>query len=149
MDHKQISHSLVKTLRKVPMFEGLDDHDLLHIVGLSANLQWPPGGMVFVDGADGDALYIVLSGRVRIFATVDEKEIEVASIGPGDFFGELSLMRDEPHSKSAQAAEQTELMAIPRDSFSSLLASDSRLREVVDTRIAERLAANDQALTLN
>lgn len=149
MDHKQISHSLVKTLRKVPMFEGLDDHDLLHIVGLSANLQWPAGGMVFVDGADGDALYIVLSGRVRIFATVDEKEIEVASIGPGDFFGELSLMRDEPHSKSAQATEQTELMAIPKDSFSSLLASDSRLREVVDTRIAERLAANDQALTLN
>lgn len=149
MDHKQISHSLVKTLRKVPMFEGLDDHDLLHIVGLSANLQWPAGGMVFVDGADGDALYIVLSGRVRIFATVDEKEIEVASIGPGDFFGELSLMRDEPHSKSAQATEQTELMVIPKDSFSSLLASDSRLREVVDTRIAERLAANDQALTLN
>ena len=69
--------------------------------------------------------------------------------GTGDFFGELSLMRDEPHSKSAQATEQTELMAIPRDSFSSLLASDSRLREVVDTRIAERLAANDQALTLN
>ena len=149
MDHKQISHSLVKTLRKVPMFEGLDDHDLLHIVGLSANLQWPAGGLVFVDGADGDALYIVLSGRVRIFATVDEKEIEVASIGPGDFFGELSLMRDEPHSKSAQATEQTELMVIPKDSFSSLLASDSRLREVVDTRIAERLAANDQALTLN
>ena len=149
MDRKQISHSLVKTLRKVPMFEGLDDHDLLHIVGLSANLQWPPDGMVFSLGAAGDALYIVLSGRVRIYATVDDKEIDVASIGPGDFFGELSLMREEPHSKSAQATEQTELMVIPKDSFASLLASDPRLRGVVDQRIAERLAANDQALNLN
>ncbi|MDQ3618900.1 MAG: cyclic nucleotide-binding domain-containing protein [Actinomycetota bacterium] len=149
MDRTQISHSLVKTLRKVPMFEGLDDHDLLHIVGLSANLQWPAEGMVFTDGSAGDALYIVLSGRVRIYATVDGKEIDVASIGPGDFFGELSLMREEPHSKSAQATEQTELMAIPKDSFASLLASDARLRGVVDQRISERLAANDQALNLN
>jgi CRP-like cAMP-binding protein len=149
VESRAISHSLVKTLRKVPMFAGLNDHDLLHIVGLSANLHWHSGGMVFEAGAPGDALYIVLSGKVRIYTARDGDEVEVATIGPGDFFGELSLMRKEAHSKNARAVGDTDLMAIPNESFTSLLQSDERLRAAVENKMAERLSASDGALDLN
>lgn len=149
MESRAISHSLVKTLRKVPMFAGLSDDDLLDIVGVSANLHWHSDGMVFEAGEPGDALYIVLSGKVRIYTTRDGDEVEVATIGPGDFFGELSLMRKEPHSKSARAVGDADLMAIPNESFTSLLQSDERLRAAVERVMAERLSASDRALDLN
>jgi CRP-like cAMP-binding protein len=145
---QQISHSLVKALRRVPAFEALPDRDLLQIVGASVNLVWPAGSVVFQQGAHAEALYIVLSGRIRIFAQAGEKEIDVASIGPGDYFGELALLREETHSKTAEASEESELMVIPEGSFQRLLASDSALAEHVSQKMERRLQANVESLKL-
>jgi CRP-like cAMP-binding protein len=84
----------------------------------------------------------VLSGKVRIFDTADGREAEVASIGPGDFCGELALLRDETHSKNAQAVEESELMVIPKERFRRLISSDSGLAEHVHQKMEERLRAN-------
>ncbi len=141
---KPISHSLVKALRNVPEFAALDDHDLIHIVGISANLHWPSGGVVFEKDAPAEALYIVLSGKVRIFDTSDGREAEVAAIGPGDFFGELALLRDETHSKHAHTVKESELMVIPKERFRKLISADSGLAEHVHQKMEERMRANTE-----
>ena len=124
---RTITHSLVKVLRTVPDFSALDDRSLLSIVGASANLFWPEKSLVFEKGDPAEALYVVLSGRIRIFDVVDGREHDVVTVGPGGFFGEHSLLLDIVHSKSACATEPSELMVVPRDSFQALMSDNPDL----------------------
>ena len=139
---KEIGHSLVKALGSVPGFSSLDDRDLLQIVGVSLNLHWPTGGVVFTEGATAEGLYIVLSGCVRILIGPRDSETEVASIGPGEFFGEVSLLEDRTHSKNARATEDSELMILPKESFRRLLDADAVLAQHVSEKVEERLREN-------
>lgn len=143
----RVSHSLVKALRCVPGFDLLDDEYLLRIVGASVNLSWPRGSFVFKKDAPGEALYIVLSGRVRIFDVIDGEEVEVARTGPGQFFGEISLLLQTKHTKSVQAIEDSELLVLMKDSFWALLDSKpdlaAHVRHTLDERCAEAQAKDE------
>jgi CRP/FNR family cyclic AMP-dependent transcriptional regulator len=137
---RPITHSLVKALRKVPGFDLLSDRDLLRIVGASVNLSWPAGSMVFEKDAPGEALYIVLSGKVRIFDEINGTEREISRTGPGDFFGEMSLLLDTKHTKNVQAIDDSELLVLMKDSFRRLLEMHEDLAAAVQQRIERRLA---------
>jgi len=139
-----ISHSLVKALRSVPDFEALDDRTLLRLVGASANLVWPAGGVIFERGSESEALYIVLSGEVSITEPGDGGEVEISRIGPGSSFGELSLLLHTTHTRRARATEPTELMVIPEHSFQDLLASNPDLANHFRHRLEERLPVRGQ-----
>jgi CRP-like cAMP-binding protein len=134
-----ITHSLVKALRAVPDFQSLDDHTLLGIVGASVNLSWPAGSVVFEKGAPSEALYLVLSGEVRILDDVDGEEQEVSRVGSGGSFGELSLLLQTTHTKKAEAVEDSELMVIPEESFQELLDSNEELSARFRQRVEERV----------
>jgi voltage-gated potassium channel len=135
-----ISHTLVRALRAVPAFSTLDETTLCDIVGASSNLVWRAGSPIFEPGDPAEALYIVLSGGVRI---VDESKQDVARLGSGDFFGELSLLRRTSHSKRAEVLEDSELMVLPRRPFEALLAEDPGLAEAVRSAMEARLSSVD------
>jgi CRP-like cAMP-binding protein len=135
----EVTHSLVKALRAVPDFASLDDHALLQIVGASANLFWPAGTVVFEKGSASEGLYVVLTGEVRIFDSLAGKETEVSRVGPGESFGELSLLLHTTHTKKAEAAEDSELLVIPEESFKELLASNPDLAGEFRRRVEERV----------
>ena len=130
------THTLVKALRRVPDFAELPEHTLLAAVGASSNLAWRSGERIFGLGEAGDALYIVLAGEVRI---LEENGSEVARIGPGDYFGELSLLLHTSHSKTAEAAKDTELMVIPKGSFQELLEANPELAAHFRRKVEGRL----------
>jgi CRP/FNR family cyclic AMP-dependent transcriptional regulator len=134
-----VSHTLVRALRAVPDFSALDDHTLLRVVGASVNLFWRAGSTVFESGQPSEALYIVLSGLVRIVEQIDGREVEVSRVGPGNSFGELSLLLRTTHRRTAQAAEDTELLVVPESSFEELLASNADLDAMFRRRLKERL----------
>jgi CRP-like cAMP-binding protein len=136
---RPITHSLVKALRNVPGFDLLDDRSLLRVVGASVNLSYPKGALVFEKGAPGEALYVVLSGQVRIFDNVDGREVEVARTRPGDYFGEMSLLLTSTHTKSVQAVEESELLVLDKDSFRRLLDTYPEVADLVHKRLEERL----------
>jgi CRP/FNR family cyclic AMP-dependent transcriptional regulator len=143
-----VTHSLVKALRAVPVFAAFDERTLVKIVGVSANLFWPAGTPVFEKGGESEALYIVLSGVVRIIEVTDDPETEVAQLGPGEFFGELSLLLHTTHTKSAVALEDSELMVIPKASFQDLLAAYPELAAEFRLKAEERLGAQPQVARL-
>jgi CRP/FNR family transcriptional regulator, cyclic AMP receptor protein len=116
-------------LKRVPGFDLLEEEDLVEIAGASVNLVWREGSSVFEKGHPGEALYIVLSGSVRIYDEVDGREVEIARTGAGDFFGEHSLLLDTTHTKNVQAVEDTELLVLSKQSFAALLASNPKLEE--------------------
>jgi CRP-like cAMP-binding protein len=136
----RVSHTLVRALRTVPAFSALDETTLCDIVGASSNLVWRTGSPIFEPGDPAEALYIILSGEVRI---VDESEDDVARLGQGDFFGELSLLRRTSHTKRAEVLEDSELMVLPQQSFEALLADDPELAEAVRSAMETRLRSVD------
>lgn len=113
----------------MPGFDLLDESDLVEIAGASVNLVWREGSCIFQKGQPGEALYIVLSGQVRIYDEVDGREVEIACTGAGDFFGEHSLLLDTTHTKNVEAVEDTELLVLAKQSFAALLASNPKLEE--------------------
>jgi CRP/FNR family transcriptional regulator, dissimilatory nitrate respiration regulator len=141
---KAPSHSLVKALRNVPDFASLDDATLLRIVGASANLAFARGSLVFEAGSPAEALYVVLSGQVRVFDTGEAGEHDVAQLGRGESFGEISLLLRTRHTKSAQAVEDSELMVVPHESFDEVLASNPDLKTLFERRIEQRRAVRGE-----
>jgi CRP-like cAMP-binding protein len=136
-----LTHTLVRALQQIPAFASLDEATLLRIVGASTNLFWPAGAAVFESGDPADALYVVLSGLVRIEESDGEGAREVARMQPGDFFGELSLLLERRHSKRAEAVEDSELMVLCRDPFRALLDGAPELAEQVRRTMEDRLAS--------
>ena len=140
-----VSHSLIKALKAVPGFDLLGEDELLEIVGASVNLAWPAGACVFAKGLPGEALYIVLSGKVRIYDEIDGHDVEIAQTGPGDFFGESSLLLDTTHTKNVEAVEDTELLVLSKESFRKLLASNAELAaHIHQTLEARRTEAQEK-----
>lgn len=139
-----ISHSLIKALEKVRGFDALESSYLVKIAGASVNLLWPKGSFVFKKGSPADALYVVLSGEVRIYDELDGAEIEIARTGPGEYFGEISLLSDTTHTKDVQATEDTELLVLSKDSFGRLLAANPRLEDLIRQRSQTRLTETEK-----
>jgi CRP-like cAMP-binding protein len=130
----------------VPGFDVLDDRTLLRIVGASVNLVYPTGALVFEKGTPGEALYVVLSGEVRIFDVLDGHEVEVATTRPGDYFGEMSLLLTSTHTKNVRAVEDSELLVLDKDSFRRLLDGYPEVAEIVHKRLEDRVPEAERSL---
>ena len=84
-------------LRGIPLFKDLSDKDLTLINDLAIDKQVTKGNVVLTEGEVGDSLYAIVSGRVKVFiGDEDGREIILKILGPGDFFGEMSLIDKQP-----------------------------------------------------
>jgi CRP-like cAMP-binding protein len=82
------------------------------------------GEVIFRQGEPGLEMFVISAGRVRLTIGRAGHEKEVAVLGPGAFFGELSLLSDEPRSATAEAMEDSTLLAIGRDVFAMMVQDD-------------------------
>jgi CRP-like cAMP-binding protein len=141
-------------LRKVLLFAALPTNVLDGLAGQLRRRTFRRGTMIFHKDQAGDALYVIESGRVRIFVPRESgAELTVEVSGAGDVFGELSLLDGRPRSASAEALEETTAFTLSRDEFKAHLAAtpglavaliellSTRLRHV--TEYAESLAYLD------
>jgi CRP-like cAMP-binding protein len=135
------THTLVKALRAIPSLAPCDEPTLLQIVGDSVNLVWRDGHKVFDVGAPATGLFLILSGKVRV---TRDGGVEVAELGSGEHFGELSLLLGTTHRHAVETIEDSELMVIPKERFDTLMADNPGLAEGIRRKAEERMAANQQ-----
>ena len=109
-------------LMRSPVFRDLPKEALNAITRAVQDLVVPQHTIIHRQGDPGDSLYIISSGRVRIFGR-DEKgaEIDLSIQGPGDTFGEMALLMGEPMSADIEVLEETRLMILPKDRFDRIL----------------------------
>src|ERR1044071_9657318 len=106
------------SLAEVAIFRGLSDADMVALYERLRRRRFRRGATVFLSGDPGDDLYLVESGSVKIcMTTADGKEITLAILGPGEFFGELALMDGAPRSSNAVAMEDCQLLLLERGRF--------------------------------
>lgn len=101
--------------------------------------QYPKDTMIFSEGESGPELYIIQKGSVRITKIVDDDEVMLAILKPGDIFGEMALLEDKPRSASAIAHEDTVLLAVNRGNFKSMVVDQPKIISRLTVLLAERI----------
>jgi NTE family protein len=95
------------------------------VASLEQELRWetlPQGAILMRQGEVGDCLYLVVSGRLRVFGERDDGSVvEIAEVGPGEAIGEMALLSNERRSVSVEAVRDTELLALSRTGFERLV----------------------------
>ncbi len=111
-------------LKNIPLFAGLDDRELALLEQHANTRTFPKHAILITEGDETDSLYIIQSGRVRVFmSNPDGKEIILNEQGPGEHFGELALVDDAPRSASVMALEKTQVSIISRADFRTVLTT--------------------------
>ena len=109
-------------LERNRLFRGLADTTIQRIASLATRRPFAAGAIIFSQGDPGDALYGVVTGKVRISASApDGKEMFLNIMEPGDTFGEIALLDGNPRTATASATAPSELLVIMREPFLLLL----------------------------
>jgi uncharacterized membrane protein len=111
-----------EVLRKIPLFAGLEANERADLGGLLKTRQYQAQAPVFWIGEKGTEFYIVQDGAVTVSAPDEHgKEVALAKLGPGNFFGEISLLDGGPRTATIRAAGDTTLLCLTRDQFHGFL----------------------------
>ncbi len=142
--------SLIGTLRRVELFEALDSAEL-HELAEHVSLQlYGKGERLARQGEAGATFFIIRSGRVRIdvddILDDDLAAVTVNRLGPGDFFGEMSLLTGAPRGATVTAEEDTEALVVAQAAIAPLLKANPQLPERLGTVLSRRIEMNQAAL---
>jgi CRP-like cAMP-binding protein len=130
----------VEALSRCRLFDGLTDGSLRAIAATMRSRRFRRNEVLFHEGDPGDALFIVASGAVKVVVpSEDGEEAILATLRRGDFLGELALLDGAPRSASAVALESTEVLALPRDQFKTLVANEPAIRDALHAALAAEL----------
>ena len=144
----------LQAIRSVPLFASLDDEAAINLRNLLRVNDVPSGAGLFRAGDEGDAMYLIESGRVEITITdEDKKRIVLAELAQGDFFGEMAIIDGKRRSADATVTETARLAVLSREDFLSFIhdnptvalemlsATFSRLRRT-DKMLQQRVSRN-------
>ena len=130
----------VESLRRCALFAHVDEEGLLTLASQMRRRRFRRGEVIFHQDDIGDSLQVVVSGGVKIVLPSQEgDEAIIASLHPGEFFGELALLDGAPRSTTATALDATETLALPRDRFLRLLDDDPKIVRALLHALAEEL----------
>jgi CRP/FNR family transcriptional regulator, cyclic AMP receptor protein len=126
--------------RKFPLFADLDDRELSAIAAVAKTRRYAKDDVVFHADESGDVFCLIREGQVKVTMISPEgKEIILSLLDPGDFFGEMALLDDEPRSATVVATEPLELITIWRSDFLQILSENFDITKKVLAEISRRL----------
>jgi len=146
-----------RTLRAFPFLRRLADADLARLASQVGETHYPAGTLIFPDRQPGDRFYLLKAGRVEIFKPTPHTQVILNVLQPGEHFGEMSLLDDQPRSAAARAATDVALIEISKPIFLALVqrfplllyqaahVSDERLRHR-DRDLINQLTAHNRQL---
>ncbi len=135
------------SLEKVSLFAGLDAEGLRELAAAAKRRVFRPGEVIFHRDDPGQVLYVIQSGKVKIYITSqDGQEVSLAVFGPGDYFGELALLDGQPRSASAVAIEPVEAFALQRTDFTNAVMHHPRIAVQVMNVLSRRLRQTDSMI---
>ena len=134
-------------LRRVPLFARLTVPQTEALGGAVSKRRFKRGEPLVLQGQKSDALYLLLTGRARVSAADSRgREVILATLMPGDYLGEMSLIDNEPHSASVHALVQTDVLELGRAEFVRCLAENASMSLVVMRGLVKRLRHADRKI---
>jgi CRP-like cAMP-binding protein/Fe-S-cluster-containing hydrogenase component 2 len=129
---------VASTLGRVPLFSQLSPLARAGIAEKLLQKHYPRSSLIIRQGAPGDALYLIESGQV----VVESDGRAIAHLDEGDFFGEMSLLTDQPHNADVRTLTPTDVLSLPADAFRGLLADQPALGDQIQEVVERRKSAS-------
>jgi CRP/FNR family cyclic AMP-dependent transcriptional regulator len=127
-------------LKSIDLFRALPGEELAQIADIAEEMPVSAGDLVFAEGELGDALYIVVEGRVR----VHQGDRGLAEFGERECFGEMSVLDSEPRSASVSALLESLLLKIGREEFRDILSERPEIAVGIMKVLSRRLRESNQ-----
>jgi CRP/FNR family transcriptional regulator, cyclic AMP receptor protein len=122
-------------LARCPFFAGLSRNELLAVAKVTEDLEVDAGKVLTRQGQSGSEFFVIVEGRV----SVTKDGVEIRTLGPGDFFGEIALLEDTPRTATVTAQTPLRFFVLTRQAFRSLLAHQPEIEEKVLAALEERV----------
>src|SRR3990167_7860052 len=107
----------LQLLKRIGLFADLTDQELQLIANSTRLVEFKKDEVVYHEGDPADALYVVISGRLKLLMTTQRGEQVLNYLHRGDSFGEISLLTGESHSATVRAINDTLVLALTKDKF--------------------------------
>ena len=134
-------------LKGVPLFSGFSDAQLVQLMSCAQHRSYPRNSFILRAGEDTDALYIILSGRVKVLIPDEEgHEVILSVMSAHEFFGEMGLLDDQPRSASAETLETCEMLRVSKAGFMGLLKDNFELAMLIIRNLVKRLREADRKI---
>jgi putative nucleotidyltransferase with HDIG domain len=141
---------MIEFLRSVSIFSSLSPAELERVSSTMEKKTYPAGVTIFEENAPAEDFYVILSGRVEIVKKLDHnKEITLARLGSGYFFGEMAALEESVRSASVRTLETTQLLELSHKEFITLIQSIPMLTYALLRALSSRLRDSDDRMITN
>jgi len=139
--------SSLELIRRVTLFSKLTPSQAEFVASAVVKRRLKKGDFIVEQGQKSGALSIILTGRAHVLATDEQgRSVILATMGPGDYVGEMSLIDDEPHSASVQADITTDVLILGQAEFARCLPENSSMAYAVMKGLVQRLRQADRKI---
>jgi CRP-like cAMP-binding protein len=123
----------LKELQSSRLFSSFERETLVEILASTELRSYEVGDIIVTEGERGSSLFLIVDGTVRVFTRVDDgSNLQLAELGAGDFFGEVSLLSDKPRTATITARTQVTAIELERESIDRIAATHPEVRTVLE-----------------
>ena len=134
-------------VRKAPLFTALDEAAAVSLRSSMDSVKITKGSILFAEGDEGDHLYVILEGKLKLgTSSGDGRENLLSILGPGEMFGELSLFDPGPRTSTATAVTDTKLLSLGQEKLIPWLAENPNVSLHLLASLAQRLRRTNEAV---
>lgn len=137
----------IELLQSVSIFWDLNENDLGHIADKMVAKHFENGNYIFLEDSEGEQCFFVLEGSVKVTRlSKDGREVILAMLNEGDFFGEMSLLDGESRSANVIALEKTKVLTLDRNDFIAVVNDYPQIAVQSLKELARRLRKSDRQI---
>lgn len=134
-------------VRKAPLFTALEESAAISLHASMDSVKISKGSILFAEGDEGDHLYVILDGKIKLgTSSGDGRENLLSILGPGEMFGELSLFDPNPRTSTATAVTDAKLLSLGQTKLIPWLAENPKVALNLLASLAQRLRRTNEAV---
>lgn len=134
-------------LRKVPLFEELDERSLQAIANAVVEQTYEPGQEIVKEGEAGVGAFVIRAGRCEVLQTRGGEVVKIAELGSGELFGDMALLDEFPRSATVRVVERTTALGLARWNFRGILESYPQIALAMLPVLSRRVRNAERAIS--
>ncbi len=115
----------------IPLFSDLTQEEFNEFTKRMIIHTMPAGKAIVREGEAGSSVYILTRGSVRVYATIQGKAVDLATLQPSDFFGEIAFLTGKPRTATVETTEESDILEVPEEDLLDMIKKSPRIREVL------------------
>ncbi len=123
----------------IPLFSDLTQEEFNEFTKRMIIHTVPEGKPIIREGEGGSSVYVLTRGSVKVFATIQNKRVDLAVLQPSDFFGEIAFLTGKPRTATVEAAEATDVLEVAEEDLRDMIQKWPRIKEVLQNYYEERV----------